>query len=1168
MSLLTMNRSVLSIILIAVLIFSRAEAEESPHGDVFKNLPVPAVVDFNRDVRPVISEKCYHCHGPDDKARKAKLRLDLRAEAVKEREGKLPIKPGDADHSDVMDRITTKETDDIMPPPKEGHAMTQRDIEIIRKWINQGAPYAEHWAFAKPKMTEDLKAKDGRPVSGSGAIDFLINKKLAENGMKMSPRADMHTLVRRTALDLTGLPPTTEEISRFTNPAFILQPSAFEQVVDHYLASPAYGERWARVWLDVARYADSAGYGSDPLRLNIWPYRDWLIKAFNSNMRYDQFTVEQLAGDLLPNPTEQQLVATAFHRNTMTNTEGGTDDEEFRVAAVKDRIAVTMQAWMGLTLGCAQCHSHKFDPMTQKEYYQFFAIFNQTADSDKANEAPTMPLPTVEQTEKINKLRSEIAELEKSMSVGASPELVKEFAEWESKRKKETKWVSLKPATMKSEKGVVLKELPDQSILAEGAESDVYTIEAETEFHGITGIRLEALTDDRLPGHGPGRSEGGNFVLSEFKVTANAAESNNVKRARYIRVAMPGKARFLHLAEVQVFSGGKNIAPKGTATQSSTAYNGPAKLANDGKTDGDYKHGSVSHTAQQDDPWWEVDLMHEVPVESIVIWNRTDGGTAERTVNFTVSALDEKRKEVFSVNETKAPKPSVALSFGGPEQVAFREASADFEQTDFKASQSIDGDDKTGWSIGPSFGQNHTAVFLPKVAIGGKTGSSRLIFTLAQHYGASHTLGRFRLSLTTDKEPQSMLPESIRALLSIPVKERSAAQTAQLLNFYKPKSKLYAETRKKIDAKKAELAAVKPLAIPVMMELAKDMQRESHFLNKGNFLDPGEVVQPALLQSFHAAPLNEPVTRLTVAKWLTSRDNPLTARVMVNRLWAQIYGVGLVETEEDFGTQGTLPSHPELLDTLAIEFMESGWDIKTLLRSIVMSQTYQQSSKVTPEALQKDSRNRLLSHYPRRRLDAEQVRDQALALSGLLSPKIGGPSVFPPQPDGLWRAAFNGQRSWETSKGEDRYRRGLYTFWRRTVPYPSMATFDAPSRENTTLRRVPTNTPLQAFVTLNDPAYVEMAQALGRRMVKNGGGDIPSRVRFGLELCLARPASAEQVTAIVQLYEQELANYSKDTEAAKKLAGVVSEGHEAAEMAAWTVVANVLLNLDGVLMKG
>jgi hypothetical protein len=775
-------------------------------------------VDFNRDIRPILSLKCYACHGPDGEARAVGLRLDLRAEAVKDRSGRRAVAPGNPAASRAYVRITAPEPAQRMPPPRSGHSLTPREIQLIKAWIEQGAPYAEHWAFKAPQRPALPQVKTSGWVRNP--VDAFILARLEKEGLRPSPPADRYTLIRRVSLDLTGLPPTPEEVQAFVNDR---APDAYEKVVDRLLQSPHYGERWARMWLDLARYADSAGYGSDPLRLNIWPYRDWVIDAFNRNLPYDQFTVEQIAGDLLPNPTQEQLVATAFHRNTMTNTEGGTDDEEFRVAAVKDRVATTMQVWMGLTMGCAQCHTHKYDPITQREYYQFFAYFNQSEDADRGDEAPTMPLATAEQRAKTERVTGEIAALEGKIAAGAQ---------------------------------------------------------------------------------------------------------------------------------------------------------GP---------------------------------------------------------------------DLASLNEE---------------------------------------------------------------------------------------LGK----------------------------------------------------------KKKELADIKPVDVPVMRELAPDKQRVSHLFNKGNFLTPGDTVTAALPAAFHPMPPGAPQNRLGIARWLVSRENPLTARVTVNRFWAQLFGTGIVETEEDFGTQGALPSHPELLDWLAVSFATgdggpktgnspssvsrppSAWDTKALLKTLVMSATYQQSSRATPALLQKDPRNRLLSRFPRRRLDAEGVRDQALALSGLLSRKIGGPSVYPPQPNGLWQAAFNGQRTWPTSTGEDRYRRGIYTFWRRTVPYPSMATFDAPSREICALRRLPTNTPLQALVTMNDPVYVEMAQALGRRLVREGGAMAPDRARFGLRLVLARPATEEQVQALVTLYQNELARYRGDADAAKKLAtdplGPLPQGMDPAEAAAWTVVANVLLNLDGVLTRG
>jgi hypothetical protein len=749
--------------------------------------PAAPSIDFNRDIRPLISARCFPCHGPDQQARKRDLRLDVRAEAIEDRGGYAAIVPRDSDKSEVIARITSTEPSEVMPPAKLGHPLSPAEIDRIRQWIQEGAEYTEHWAFVKPHRPAIPKLDVGDPKL-SNPIDNFITARLGAEGLTQSQQTDHYTLIRRVSLDLTGLPPTPTEVDAFVSDR---NPDAYEMLVDRLLASPAFGERWARMWLDLARYADSAGYGSDPLRLNIWPYRNWVINAINRNLPYDQFTIEQLAGDLLPHPTEDQLIATAFHRNTMTNTEGGTDREEFRVAAVKDRIATTAQVWMGLTLGCAQCHSHKFDPISQEDYYRFFAVFNQTEDADRPDERPTFPVA---------------------------------------------------------------------------------------------------------------------------------------------------------------------------------------------------------------------------------------------------------RRQGF-------------------------------------------------------------------------------------------------------------------------------------------------------------------VSVPVMRELPKDKHRQTHLLVKGNFLNPGATIEPAMLSAF-APPAGARPDRLGVAQWLVGSDNPLTARVAVNRFWGQLFGTGLVETEEDFGTQGQMPSHPELLDWLACEFSDKGWDVKRLLKTIVTSATYRQSSRLSAESLAKDPRARLLSRYPRRRLEAETVRDQALALSGLLSRKIGGPSVYPPQPDGLWRAAFNGQRTWPTSTGEDRYRRGLYTFWRRTVPYPSMATFDAPSRENCTMRRLPTNTPLQAFVTLNDPAYVEMAQSLGRRIMSEGGRFPEERAHYALKLALARRPTADQIHAVLQLHDQALAMYRKDEDSAKRMIGATlqqirpqmvvaqlvgaappcaklcfaklvfvegrpqPDGRDLAEQAAWTVVGNMLLNLDALLMKG
>jgi mono/diheme cytochrome c family protein len=764
-------------------------------------------VEFNREIRPILAKKCFACHGPDEDHREGGLRLDTQEGATAKLEsGKSAIVAGKESQSELLLRITSSDESERMPPAETGITLTPAQIDLLKRWIDQSASYVPHWSFVKPERPALPTAKHADWAEGG--LDRFILARLEAEGLAPAPRADRYALIRRASLDLRGIPPTPQEAANFVADR---APDAYERLVDRFLADPAYGERWARMWLDQARYADSRGYGSDPLRPNIWRYRDWVIDALNADLPYDRFTIEQLAGDLLPDATLDQKIATAFHRNTMTNTEGGTDDEEFRVAAVKDRVDTTMQVWMGITIGCAKCHNHKYDPVSNREYYQLYALFNQTVDSDKPDESPTLSTP--------------------------SPE-------YESK----------------------LRLFEDQ--------------------------------------------------VADIKAKIAAAEQS--------------------------------------------------------------------------------------PKE----------GSAE---NPDAKALRDKLK---ALERTKPALPSV----------------------------------------------------------------------------------------------------------------------------------------------------------PVMQELPADKRRTTFVQIKGNFLNKGEEASPGLPAAWHHLPEGVPRDRMGVAQWLVHRDNPLTARVAVNRLWAQLFGAGIVLTEEDFGIQGELPSHPELLDWLAVEFADSAaWDMKRLLRQIVTSSTYCQTAHVSPEALAKDPRNRLMSRGPRFRLEAEMVRDQALSLAGLLSRKLRGPSVYPPQPPGLWQAAFNGERTWPTSTGEDAHRRGLYTFWRRTIPYPSMTTFDAPSRETCSLRRFRTNTPLQAFVTLNDPVYVEAAQALARRLTEESGSTASERAAFGLQLCLIRPPSSAQVESLVQLYESELAHFRADSAAAVKMAGNLPLGTvsaDPAEIAAWTVVANVLLNLDGVLMKG
>lgn len=1126
-------------------------------------------VDFTSQIRPILSGKCFKCHGPDEGSRKAKLRLDLRSEAIKDRDGVHAIKPQAPDESELIARVRSTDPDNIMPPPKEGAPLAQSEVALIERWIAEGAPYSAHWAFVKPAKPPVPAVQTSSWIRN--AIDAFTLRKLEEYKLQPSPEADRHTLVRRLSLDIIGLPPSPAETAAFVEDQKL---DAYERLVDRLLNSPGYGERWARVWLDLARYADSAGYGSDPLRLNIWPWRDWVINALNKNLGYDRFTIEQLAGDLLQDPTQDQLIATAFHRNTMTNTEGGTDDEEFRVAAVKDRANTTAQIWMGLTMGCAQCHSHKYDPISQSEYYQFYSFFNQTEDTDKPDEQPTLPLPTPEEKERIDRFNDEIARLEKQRKE-ITPEFEADLAQWEELQLRGIDWQPLESVEMKSYRGAKLEKLSDHSILAIGdsPDTDAYTIRVRPGSTNLTAVRLELLPHESLPANGPGRARGtGRVVVSELSLAVQAS-SEPVPKARFIRVELPGSQRILSLAEVEVFSEGANLAGSGESTQSSTVSDAGAGRATDGNQDGDFEDGSVTMTEPQGDPWWEVDLGKEIPVDEIVIWNRTDRGLGTRLAGYKVAALDSERKSVWDKSVSAPPEPVEFFRVPKERSVKLENASADFAEKDFSVSELIDGkgSSNSGWSIGEKTGDVHRAAFEIGSRDVMKEPDSLLIFTLLQNHGTNHTIGRFRLSATTQLLPVRIPPQSIAKILGIDRDSRNPEQRTELNDYFRDFAPSLADVSKELTKLRRDLATVKPVALPIMRELPSKKERENHILAKGNFLSPGDTVEPGTPAAFHPLQNKSPSNRLGLARWLMDPENPLTARVAVNRLWAQLFGAGIVETEEDFGTQGSMPSHPALLDWLAMDLVESGWDIKAMIKTIVMSATYRQASGVTSDLLEKDPLNRLYSRGTRRRLDAESVRDQALALGGLLSRKIGGASVYPVQPDGLWRAAFNGERTWATSKGQDRYRRGLYTFWRRTIPYPSMATFDAPSRENCSVRRIPTNTPLQAFVTMNDPVYVEAAQALGRRIVRECNGEAADRIRFALSLCLSRPPTEEQTEPLLSLFREEREYYSNRKQDAEKLAtdpiGPLPVGVDPADAAAWTVVANVLLNLDAVLTK-
>jgi hypothetical protein len=976
-------------------------------------------ISFNRDVRPILSANCFSCHGPDKKARKAKLRLDTREGALFDLGGYRALEPGKADDSELILRVETDDPDDQMPPPDTGHALTAEDRRILRAWVNAGGEYDVHWSFKRPVKAPlpNLAEKDWpwHP------LDHFVLKRLEMNGMKLSKDADRYRWIRRVSLDLTGLPPSPKEAD-----AFVADTSdkAYEKVVDRLLESSSYGEHWARMWLDLARYADTKGYEKDRHR-NIWIYRDWVIRALNDDMPYDQFTTEQLAGDLLPDPTPDQLIATAFHRNTMSNDEGGTDNEEFRVAAVKDRVDSTVQVWMGLTMGCAKCHNHKYDPITNEEYYGFYAYFNQTEDNDQPNDSPVYKVTPRQSREKFDALKKELADKTAEFEKAKKAELPKLLQWLKDKKSLEDKWALFTPKKAISKNGAKLTIKKDLSVLASGKSpaTDQYDLTGTLPPGTYHTLRFDALTHPSLGNrNGPGRNQRDpNFVLSEITI--------------------------------------KRIPAGGASAQA----------------------------------------------------------------------------------------------------VAIKSALADFEQGGWPVKGAFDGNQKTGWAISPKFNADHLARFTLEKPLLIKKGDQVRI-RLSQQYGSQLCFGRIRLTAGKSGTEKLSLSALQTVMLASLAKEALTPSRRQLVERLRANGNQQENPlEKQVASLKAEISKIEKgsTTVPVMREKPAGKQRVTRIHKRGNFLDQGDEVSAGFPKLFEI-PENLPANRLGVVRWLMTPENPLTSRVMVNRIWARLFGVGFVETEEDFGSQGLMPSHPKLLDWLAVDFMEQGWSIKRLLRGIVLSRTYRQDSRFLPDSLAKDSRNRFLGRGPRFRLSAEVVRDQSLVASGLLTRKIGGPSVMPPQPPGVWKSTYSGEK-WKTASGPDRYRRALYTYLKRTSPHPAMITFDAGSGEVCQIRRIRTNTPLQALITLNDEAYLEAAGSLAALMQKFSD-KLDQQITFGFRRVLVRPPEPEELKRLVALYNQLKPEMSD--KAALLSSANLKEGDPA-----MIALASVLLNLDETLMK-
>lgn len=1031
-------------------------------------------IDFNRQIRPILSANCFACHGPDDKQRKAKLRLDTKEGAFADlRGGGKAIVPGKPEQSELIDRITCDEPERVMPPARSGKRLTPEQIALLRLWVEQGAPWAEHWAFIPPKIPETPKIRD---VSWPrNLIDYFILARLEAEGLKPSPEADKTTLIRRVTLDLTGLPPTLEEVDAFLHDT---TPDAYEKVVDRLLQSPRYGEHMARYWLDAVRYADTHGMHFDNYR-EIWPYRDWVIRAFNDNKPFNRFLVEQLAGDLLPNPTVEQLVGTGYLRCIMTTNEGGTIEEEAYVRNVVDCTDTNGIVLMGLTVGCARCHDHKFDPISMKDYYQLFAFFNSIdgspLDGNRPRHPPILTLPNPKQTVALEQARSKVA--------AARQDIANALAKVKADKSFET--------------------LPALAPTPEGDDKDPKQGEPQrADFVWI---------DDELPeGAVPSPRSGWNFVTQPEHPVYSGSKS--------FRQSDPGLSqhRFIAARPKLIVGAGDSLY----AYVYLDPANPPKAIMlrwNSGHEVLGWRH----------DAYWG---------EKVI-----DFGAAETAKAVRMGPLPRAGEWVrLEVDTNKVSiRPTMALN---------------------------------GWGFVQFGGTVYWDRAGLRTMVPQATDAFDTFSAWEKAHQASEGIG---------------LARPLRDWINFPLSRRTSEQHQQLRDYFVENA--WTKTRptfgplhKRFRAAQADLERIEKQMPATLIYKEMKQPRPAYILKRGEYDQKGERVArdtPAFLPPF---PATAPRDRLGFAQWLLAPDHPLTARVAVNRFWQQCFGTGLVKTAEDFGTRGEPPSHPELLDWLAIHFMgrdrekDPGWDVKRLMRLIVTSSTYRQSSKASRELLAKDASNRLLARGPRFRLDAEVLRDQALYAGGLLVEKLGGPSVKPPQPPGLWEAvAFPSSDTarFIADTGRDKvHRRSLYTFWKRTSSPPQMAICDAPSREACVVRRERTNTPLQALLLMNETQFMEAARALAERTMKQGGTATRQRIHFLFRLCTARQPDEKELAELAAAYQEFLATYQRDQTGAKKLISLGESKPDAkldpGELAAWTMLANLVLNLDEVLNKG
>jgi len=1068
-----------------------------------------SAISFNDQIRPILADRCFACHGPDSAARKAGLRLDREefAKAALAKSGNVPINAGHADKSEIIKRITSDDPDEIMPPPGAKSELTAKEIKLLRDWVTQGAKWERHWAFMPPQKRPLPRVNDKAWIINE--IDYFILSKLEGLGLNPSDSTGKERLLRRASFDLTGLPPSIADLDKFIEDD---SENAFEGAVERLLDSPRFGERMALEWLDVARYGDTDGLFEDHPR-SIYPWRDWVISAFNANLPYNDFITWQVSGDLIPNATDDQKLATGFLRNNPTSNEGGIIDEDYRIKYLVDRVNTTATAFLGLTMECAQCHDHKFDPISQREYYQFAGFFNSLVGrgNTKGATAPTLKIISSVNRDQIAKLSDQIKGIESSLQE-TPPELNDDFEKWLIELEEPIQWKD-----------------------------------------------PEKVSDTR---------EGSVTKKDQVKVQVSKFVG------RYLRIALPkAQTGFVTLSEVEIYSGGRNVGRTGKASQSSDySASGIASKAIDGDASGSFT--SCSCTKEQKDAWWEIDLGSEMPIDHVVIFNRNDC-CPERLDNVSVSLFNSRREQVIqrkigdapfrsvlTLNQGSVlpdsdkrdyelivlpgPGPLAALSFsdarpGSIESIKIERVSLSGEVQELKI---------VGESKGQFSKENPLIIGLEKPE--NFTGKDRLKVSLVGDDV------RVRVTGNTSALQRNKIPKE---------RDKRLAHFRATWSGFKQKRESLAVAKKR----KSDLEGKSKIS---MIAADEAKPRPTHVLMRGEYDKPGERVEPAAPSSIMIFSPELPKNRLGLARWMTDPENPLTSRAAVNRYWQMIFGNGIVKTSEDLGTQGRRPSHQALLDHLAVDFIESGWDVKKLLRKIVTSATYRQSSEVVQGLFEMDPENELLAYSPRRRLGAEFIRDHALSVSGLLVNKIGGPGVNPYQPAVLFgRNAIGASNvSFTQSKGESLYRRSIYTYWKRQIPAANMRILGADGRNSCRTRRERTNTPLQALVLLNDPQFVEAARALAERTIREGGKSVEDRIAFAFRLVTSRRVKENELGILLAEYRDRLAEFQSDKESA--IAYLAGGGErpaaaeiEATELASTAAVMSLILNLDESISK-